>query len=143
MNKKKLLLIITLLILVCLLLMPLLIKHDNIGVDLNNIDIRKNEEIINISVICKLKKEKILVFYSYKCSACKKLLSFKSFKEKFIFINVDFDKKLIGNDLQLSPTKELRIFYLPYIVKLDSNYIIIKEYKLYEFLDIISNNETF
>lgn len=141
MNIKKYLLMFLLSILIMFLLLPVLVKHDNIGSDLKNITIKRGTEKIKFNEIRKNKNNSIVVFYSYKCSACKKLLTFKSLREKFIFINVDIDKKIPENELQLLPQKELQIFFLPYIVKYDSSYIIIKEYKLYDFLDKISNVE--
>jgi len=61
--------------------------------------------------------------------------------DKLIFVNVDYNKKIPIDVFQLIPSKELEVFYIPYIVRIDSNYTIIEEYKLYEMQELIKNKE--
>ena len=81
----------------------------------------------------------VIVFFSYDCSACKELSDNKFVADKLIFVNVDYNKRIPTDVYQLIPSKELEVFYIPYIVRIDSNYTIIEEYKLYEIQDLIKN----
>lgn len=96
---------------------------------------------MKLSSIINIEYQKFVLFFSYDCSACRELSDNKFIADKFIFVNVDYNKRIPTDVFQLIPSKELEVFYIPYIVRIDSNYTIIKEYRLNEIQDLIKNKE--
>jgi len=141
MNKKRIFLLLAILIIVGTISFPILYSPDNVGVSLKGLYVKKGNEIMKVSSIINTEDQMFIVFFSYECTAYKTLLDNKSVANKFIFINVDYNKSIPSDVFQLIPSKEIEIFYIPYIVKIDSNYIIIEEYKLYEIEELINNKE--
>lgn len=141
MNTKKIILLFGIFLIVGIISFPILYNPDNLGVSLKGVYVKKGSEKMKLSSIINQEYQKFVVFFSYDCSACKELSDNKFIADKLIFVNVDYNKKIPTDVFQLIPSKKLEVFYIPYIVRIDSNYTIIEEYKLYEIQDLIKNKE--
>jgi len=78
MNKKRIILFILILTIVGIILFPILYMPDNIGISIKELYVKKGTEIMNFSSIINSEEQLFIVFFSYECSACKKLLDNKS-----------------------------------------------------------------
>ena len=140
MNKKIAFLSFIVFILL-IIMFPLIYTSSNIGLSLSKITIKKGNRIDKLNEIVISENKKFILFFSYKCSTCRQFINNTLYQNKFIIINIDFDKKIPDNIFKLIPTKEINISYIPYIVETDSSEKIIKEYNLEEIEEKIENSD--
>lgn len=138
---KKIILLLFLVVFLLIILFPIIHKHNNIGMSLSTLSVKKENRTNNLREIISLDNKRFIVFFSYGCSSCKSLINNTSVRNQFIIINIDYYKNIPVDVFQLIPTPEFEIYYIPYIVEIDSSMKIIKEYKLYEIEEKIKNNE--
>lgn len=135
---KKILFVMFLLLIVSIILFTFLFKPTNVGKSIATLNIKQLNKTFYLKELAN-NNLKYLVFFSYKCPSCKTLLENNSIHDKITFVNIDFDSEIPPNVPQLIYDTSIEIFYVPYIVEIDSAMVIVREYKFAEIESKIKN----
>jgi hypothetical protein len=123
--------LVAIILVAILLVLPLYNRTSNLGRSIGNLRILNKNTISYLSNVSK--PYNYVIFYSLSCKSCEYLLPL--FKKQKNITLVCLDSENINTDtsmFKLIDREMVKIRYLPYIVRVDSNHKIIQELKLDE-----------
>ncbi len=129
---NKLLFILFLIFIVSIIALTSIFKLTNIDKPIGFLKIKKANQVLRLDELRYNNDLKYIGFFSFDCPTCNALLKNKLLNKNIFFVNVDFNKTIPINIWQLLPNEQIEIYYVPYIVKVDSSFRIIEEYKISE-----------
>lgn len=136
---NKILLIIFIIVVLSIIITSFYIKTSNIGKSVQYLEIKNSDRSYSLQEILNPQINKYIAFFSFECPSCKELINNKTLSKHFFLINVDFNANVPANYYQLAIDNTIEIFYLPYFVKVDTSFKIIKEYKISEIEELINS----
>ena len=135
---QKVSILATIILVAILLILSLYNRTSNLGQSIGNLRVLKKSTINYLSDV--IEPKEYVVFYSTQCKSCMRQLPWLKKQKNMMLICLDNDYPNSDPDVSyLIDRNKVKIAYLPYIVRVDSNYKIIKELKSYEIKSQLNN----
>jgi len=127
----RVLILVTIILVMILLIISSYNRTSNLGQSIGKLRVLNKSTITYLSDVIELKE--YVVFYSTQCKSCIHLLPWLKKQKNMMLICLDDDSTNRDHDIShIIDLDKIKIMYLPYIVKIDSNYTIIKELRFGE-----------